>query len=258
MSTDLAAAVAALEGRRRILVFTGAGISTESGIPDFRGPGGLWTRLDPNDFTFSRYVSDAAFRRESWERRFDSPFLGAEPNAAHHAVVRLHDAGLTVGTVTQNVDGLHRKAGLPAASLVEIHGNAGQVHCLACDAEPALAEVRRRWEAGDPDPACETCGGILKTKMVFFGEDMPEREMVRAWAMVGEADSVLVIGSTLSVYPAAYVPLEVVGRGAPMVIVNRGGTDHDRLAAVKLDGAAGETVPPLIDALIASHESRHR
>lgn len=258
MNPDLAPALAALEGRHRILVFTGAGVSTESGIPDFRGPEGLWTKLDPDDFTFDRYVGDRTFRRETWERRFESPFLGAEPNAAHHAVVRLHEAGLAVGTVTQNVDGLHRKAGLPAPSLVEIHGNAEQVHCIACGAEPSLAEVRRRWEAGDPDPACETCGGVLKTKIVFFGEEMPEKEMARAWVMVGEADAVLVIGSTLSVYPAAHVPLEVVGRGEPMVIVNRGGTDHDRLASVKLEGGSGEIVPPLVDALIANQESARR
>jgi NAD-dependent deacetylase len=258
VNPDLDAALTALDGRHRILVFTGAGVSTDSGIPDFRGPDGLWTKLDPDDYTYDRYVGDASFRQETWERRFESPFLGAQPNPTHHAVARLHHAGLTVGIVTQNVDGLHLKAGLPAPSVVEIHGNAGQVHCLGCGAEPALAHVRRRWEAGDPDPACEACFGILKTKMVFFGEDMPEKEMIRAWAMVGEADAVLVIGSTLSVYPAAYVPLEIVGRGEPMVIVNRGDTDHDRLASVKLDGGAGEIVPPLVDALIASQRTARR
>jgi NAD-dependent deacetylase len=258
VNPDLTPALAALAGRYRILVFTGAGISTESGIPDFRGPDGLWTKLDPDDYTYDRYVGDASFRRDTWERRFESPFLGAEPNPAHDAVARLHHAGLTVGTVTQNVDGLHLKAGLPASSLIEIHGNARQVHCIVCGTEPSLAQVRRRWEAGDPDPACEACGGVLKTKMVFFGEDMPEKEMTRAWAMVGEADGVLVIGSTLSVYPAAHVPLEVVGRGEPMVIVNRGGTAHDRLASVKLEGGAGEMVPPLVDALIANQRTARR
>ena len=258
MNHDFTPALSALDGRHRILVFTGAGISTESGIPDFRGPGGLWTKLDPNDYTYDRYIGDAAFRRETWERRFESPFLGAEPNSAHRAIVRLNDAGLTVGTVTQNVDGLHRKAGHPAAALVEVHGNVGHVHCIACGAEPALADVRRRWEAGDPDPACETCGGIVKPKIVFFGEEMPQKEMLRAWAMVAEADAVLVIGSTLSVYPAAHLPLEVSGRGDPMVIVNRGPTDHDRLAAAKLEGGAGEVVPPLVDAIIASQPTGHR
>ena len=248
--TDLERAAEALEGRGRILSFTGAGISTESGIPDFRGPNGLWTRLDPNDFTYDRYVSDREWRIETWHRRFDSPFRDAEPNQAHMAITELYRAGLSVGCVTQNVDGLHAAAGLPAGALVELHGNASRVQCIGCGHEPGFAETEARWRSGDVDPACPRCGGILKSMVVFFGEDMPQREMTRAWAMVEEADAVLVVGSTLSVYPAAFVPIEVVERGHPMVIVNQGDTDHDRLAAVRLDGPAGEMLPSLVSALV--------
>jgi NAD-dependent deacetylase len=249
--TDVASAAEVLAGRHRILVFTGAGISTESGIPDFRGPDGLWTRLDPNDYTYARYLDEPAFRVETWERRFDSPFRGAKPNAAHHAVTALYRAKRAVGCITQNVDGLHAAADLPAAALVELHGNASELHCIGCGHEPDLEETESRWRAGEADPPCRHCGGILKTRVVFFGEDMPRREMIRATAMVDEADSVLVIGSTLSVDPAAFLPLEVVERGGPMVIVNQGITDHDRLATVKVDGPAGSIVPALVSALVA-------
>lgn len=250
MDETFALAVEVLRDRDRILVFTGAGISTPSGIPDFRGPEGLWTRLDPDDFTYDRYVTDGAFRRATWGRRLDSPFHGADPNPAHHAVTRLWEAGRSVGCVTQNVDGLHAATGLPDGVLVELHGNARRIHCVSCGDEPAFEEVRSRWEAGEEDPSCLACGGILKPKVVFFGEEMPRREMIRAWGMVEEADAVLVVGSTLSVYPAAFVPLDVAERGHPLVIVNRGATDHDAAARVKVDGDVAQVLPALVDALV--------
>jgi len=252
----LLAAAAALEDRDRILVFTGAGISTESGIPDFRGPNGLWTRLDPDDFTYRRYLEDERFRIASWERRLDSPFVGATPNPAHHAVTRLWREGRAVGCITQNVDGLHADAGLPASVLVELHGNAARIHCIECGDRPERDLVRARWEAGDADPRCERCGGILKPAVVFFGEDMPRRAMLRAAALVAEADAVLVVGSTLSVYPAAFFPLEIADRGDPMVIVNEGPTEHDHAAAVKVPGKAGALLPLLVDRLLAGAAPR--
>ena len=251
-------AIDTLSDRERILVFTGAGISTESGIPDFRGPNGLWKRLDPADFTYERYLIDEGFRIESWHRRFDSPLLGARPNPAHRAVTDLWTAGRSVGCVTQNVAGHHHAAGLPQQAIVELHGNAGRIHCVSCGSAPPFDEVRERWRSGEPDPHCETCGGILKTHVVFFGEDMPATEVERAWAMVEEADAVLVVGSTLSVYPAAFVALDVADRGEPMVIVNRGSTEHDGRATAQVDGNAGEVLPPIVADVIASrHPEAH-
>ena len=242
-------ALDALSDRTRILVFTGAGISTESGIPDYRGPQGLWKRFDPDDYTYERYVNDPAFRIDTWGKRFHSPFLDATPNPAHYAVARLWDMGRLVGVVTQNIDGLHRAAGLSPESLVELHGNARRIHCIACGDEPDFRVVEKRWESGTVDPECLHCGGILKTRVVYFGEQLPPNATMRAWDMAENADAVLIIGSTLSVYPAAFIPLEVTDRGHPMVIVNRGRTDHDGRAAALVDGDAGTVLPELADLL---------
>lgn len=249
MNDPFDAAVEVLAARTRILVFTGAGISTESGIPDFRGPNGLWKRIDPDEYTYRRYVTDDAFREASWGRRFDSPFLGAEPNAAHHAIADLWQSGRSVGCVTQNVDGLHVRADLPQDAVAELHGNAARIGCISCGDEPDLDSVRERWEAGEADPACERCGGILKPKIVFFGEELPLDAIDRAGQMVQAADAVLVIGSTLSVYPAAFIPLDVVDQGHPMVIVNQGPTDHDAMATVRLEAQAGLVLPDLVAAI---------
>jgi NAD-dependent deacetylase len=246
------AAVSALAGKRRILVFTGAGISTESGIPDYRGPQGMWKKFNPADFTYDRYLSDPEFRVRSWERHFNSPFLAALPNEAHRAVTRLWKSGRSVGCVTQNIDGLHGAAGLPPEALVEIHGNAHRIHCVACGGEPSFAEVKRRWESGEQDPRCGYCGGIMKAKIVYFGEDLPPAAIDAAWQMASRADAVIVVGSSLQVYPAAFVPLDVVDRGHPMVIVNRGPTDHDFRAAARLDGAAGTLLPRLVARLVGT------
>ncbi|MEA2022795.1 MAG: Sir2 family NAD-dependent protein deacetylase [Actinomycetota bacterium] len=245
-------AVEVLSGRKRILVFTGAGISTESGIPDFRGPQGIWKRFDPADYTYDRYITDPGFRRESWGKRFRSPYLDASPNYAHHAVTRLWESGHLVGCVTQNVDGLHIASGLAPEALVELHGSANRIHCISCGDEPEFDEIEQRWESGEEDPPCHRCNGILKTTIVYFGEDLPMDATRRAWDMAEQADAVLVIGSSLSVYPAAFVPLDVVDRGHPMVIINRGKTDHDFRAAVLVDGTAGEIVPTLVDRLTGS------
>jgi len=245
----IAAAAGLLRPCRRILVFTGAGISTESGIPDFRGPEGLWTRMDPADFTLERYLRSRTTRRRSWRMRMNAGALDASPNAAHRALVGLWASGRMIGCVTQNIDGLHQKAGLPEEAVVELHGNAHTTVCLGCGDRRPTAEALRRVEDGEDDPSCLLCGGILKTAVIYFGEMLPPAATAAAFDMAEEADAVLSVGSTLSVFPAAYVPHRVAQRGRPFVIVNQGPTDFDHLASVRLDAPAGTAVPALVSAL---------
>lgn len=246
---DISDVVTILRGRSRVLVFTGAGISTESGIPDFRGPDGLWTRLDPDDFTIDRYLADAEVRRRVWASRVTSGFVDAEPNPAHRGVVRLWEAGVLIGCVTQNVDGLHAAAGLPRQALVEIHGSAASTSCVRCRASQPTRAVRERLAHGETDPACRTCGGILKTDVVMFGESLPHDALERALEMADGADAVLAIGTTLGVFPAASVPLRVAARGKPFVIVNRGPTELDGIADVVCDADASAALDGLVTAL---------
>ncbi|NNF64941.1 MAG: NAD-dependent deacetylase [Acidimicrobiia bacterium] len=248
---EVDAAAELLAGRSKILVFTGAGISTASGIPDFRGPDGVWTKIDPAEFTYDRYVSRADTRIQSWQMRFASGVLDAEPNDGHRAVKQLWDSGLMIGCVTQNIDGLHALSGLPSSALVEVHGSAHGVRCLSCDDHPQLIEVKQRWESGEADPKCERCGGILKSTVISFGEAMPQKELTIAYDWAESADAVIAVGSTLSVYPAADVPATAARRGQPYLIVNRGITDHDRAADLKIEGDAGEVMRGLVHRLSA-------
>jgi NAD-dependent deacetylase len=245
----LAAATALLRSCRQILVFTGAGISTESGIPDFRGPQGVWTTVDPDEFTLDRYLRYPDTRRRSWRMRMTSGALDAAPNPAHRAVARLWSTGRMIGCVTQNIDGLHQRAGLPAKVIVELHGNAGTTVCLGCGDRQPTAEVMRRVDAGEDDPSCILCGAILKPAVVYFGEMMPADAVAAAFDLAERADAVLSVGSTLSVFPAAYVPLRVVERGRPFVILNMGPTDFDHLASARLEAPAGTALPALVAAL---------
>ncbi len=231
-------------------MFTGAGISTESGIPDFRGPSGVWKTANPDDFTLANYVADAEFRRAAWKRRFDSPIRHARPNAAHHALVDLSNSGLMIGCVTQNIDGLHQKAGLAATDLVELHGNTRGIRCLDCGTNADPAAVEGRWRASEVDPLCQRCGGLLKSTVVYFGEMLPENALATAAEWTAHADAVLAIGSTLSVYPAANVTLEVASRDQPFIILNDGPTDQDDVATLLLSGRAGELLPRLTADLI--------
>ena len=244
------AAVRLLAARRRILAFTGAGISTESGIPDFRGPDGVWKTVDPAEFTYERFLTSSETRRRSWQMRAESGILDAQPNPAHLALVRLGESGRLTAVVTQNIDGLHQKSGLPEHAVVELHGNAHQAACTTCRARVPTAAVLERVAAGDPDPACLGCGGVLKADVVLFGEPMPVVATDRAMHLAYECDAVISIGSTLGVFPAAYVPIRAVETGAAFIIINRGPTELDQLADVLIDGPAGEAVPGLVDALL--------
>lgn len=247
--TTVAAAADLLADRHRILVFTGAGISTESGIPDFRGPNGLWTKVDPRDFTIERYLESEEVRIRSWANRFSTRSGPFEPNAAHHAVARLWDSGRMVGCITQNVDGLHQAGGLPDEAVAELHGNGRTVACVDNRHPTNRSDVEARWRNGEPDPRCTTCGAILKVGVVFFGELLPEAAVTRAAEFTAEADAVVAIGSTLGVFPAAYYPLEVASRGEPFVIVNLGETEMDAVATTRIDGEAGTVVPDLVERL---------
>lgn len=244
----LARAAEIVRSARRIAALTGAGVSTESGIPDFRGPQGTWRRYDPDDFTFQRFVALPEVRRRYWEwvREVGPLFERAEPNAAHRALAELHRQGRLLGIVTQNVDGLHQRGGVPADRVVEIHGNGAIWRCLDCDARYARAELLRRVAAGDDVPACDRCGGVLKSGSVMFGEAIPLDALRRARELAETCDCLIAVGSSLVVQPAAALPLHARRAGAGLIIVNREPTPLDGLADAVLRGSAGELLPALV------------
>lgn len=240
----------ALRPCEQILVFSGAGLSTESGIPDFRGPDGLWTKVDPEDFTIQRYHASRDLRVKKWRMNLEGQLWGARsmvvPNPGHHAIVDLHRAGLLAGVVTQNIDGLHHKSGLGDDMVAELHGNVRGSRCLDCDTRWPTETVLGWIEGGDEDPHCPRCGGLVKTDVVMFGEHLPEEELTKATLFLAQADSVLVVGSTVSVWPAAEIVMRAAQMSLPIVIVNRGDTDADRMAAAKIEGSIGNVLPPLV------------
>jgi NAD-dependent deacetylase len=245
----LAEAARLLAPARRIVVFTGAGVSTDSGIPDFRSPGGLWTRYDPRQLGYRRYLADPATRQLAWRLRRELHHLGARPNAAHLACVRLAELGRLAGVVTQNVDGLHLDAGLSPELLCEVHGTSRVVVCLACGERGPMAAAVARVEAGEADPACRACGGILKAATVSFGQGIPAEVWARAEAMTDACDAFVAVGSSLVVHPAAELPLRAGRRGVPLVIVNREPTPLDQAADAVCHGEAGTLLPALVGTL---------
>lgn len=248
-------AVAALAPAEQILVFSGAGLSTESGIPDFRGPEGLWTKVDPDDFTIGRYVENRDLRVSGWRMHLEGELWGARstvaPTRGHMAIVKLHQARRLAGVVTQNVDGLHFKSGLGDEMVAELHGNVRNSHCLSCDNRWPTETVLAWVESGADDPTCPDCGGMVKTDTIMFGEMLPEQAVRQASLFLAMSDAVLVLGSTVSVWPAADVVMRAVGQGKPVVVINRGETEVDRLAAAKIDAGIGETLPDLVDRLLS-------
>jgi NAD-dependent deacetylase len=213
----------------RIVALTGAGVSTESGIPDFRSPGGLWSRFKP--ITYQEFIASEEARLEEWRRRFrmNETFANAEPNAGHFGLVSLFREEKLVAVITQNIDGLHQRAGLPSESVIEIHGNSSRAHCLDCRAEVALMKVRATIEATGASPRC-ACGGLVKAAIVSFGERIPEEAMAKATALSESADLFLVVGSSLLVQPAASLPLVAKRAGAALAILNRDETPLDSYA----------------------------
>ncbi|WP_336212269.1 SIR2 family NAD-dependent protein deacylase [Nonomuraea sp. LPB2021202275-12-8] len=236
-----------------ITVMTGAGISTDSGIPDFRGPTGLW-RNDPDHeklVTLDYYLADPEIRRRSWRFRRESPARTAAPNAAHLALVELERAGLLDRLVTQNIDGLHQKAGSSPDLVLELHGNMSGVLCVSCGSRSTLAEALDRIDAGEADPACHECGGILKTTTVMFGETLPEEAVAEAVQAARRCRTFLAIGTSLQVQPAASLVGLAVRSGAHLVIVNAEPTPYDDFAEEVIRDPIGEAVPRLVARLIA-------
>ena len=244
-----------LRSAEQVMVFSGAGLSTESGIPDFRGPDGLWTKVDPDDFTIDRYVSNRELRVQGWRMHVDGELWGArstvQPNRGHMAIVRLHEAGRLAGVVTQNVDGLHYQSGLADDMVAELHGNVRNSHCMTCGAHWPTETVLRWVEAGEDDPSCPECGGLVKTDTVMFGEMLPEREMRQASIFLAVSDAVLVLGSTVSVWPAADIVMRAATQSKPIVVINRGETEVDHLAVAKIEAGIGETLPELVDRILS-------
>jgi len=231
----------------RIVVFTGAGISTESGIPDFRSPGGLWDRFDPDDFTYQKFVSDPNSRRKQWQMLREGLLTGsAKPNPAHYAIAELDRLGKLDCVITQNVDNLHQKAGVPAEKVFELHGNMQWVICLSCRRRYPFDQIKARLDKGEETPDCEVCHGILKPDAVLFGESLPEETLKEATFHSYECDLFIVIGSTLVIYPAAYMPIYATSAGAKLVIINLSSTPMDQQATALIKAKAGETMSRVI------------
>ncbi len=246
-----------LEGVRRITVLTGAGVSTDSGIPDFRGPSGLWTK-DPaaeKMSTYQAYIADPALRRRSWQARLAHPAWTAEPNAAHLALARLV-AGLDAWIITQNIDGLHQRAGVPGDRVLELHGTMYGVVCVGCGAGTAMADALARVRSGEADPPCADCGDILKSATVMFGQPLDAAVLNRAAAVAQAADLFLAVGSTLIVEPAASLCAVAVRSGARLVIVNRDPTPYDPIATAVIRQPIGDAVPAIADRLLAGRIDR--
>lgn len=254
MTTPVETAAQILGDAEQILVFSGAGLSTESGIPDFRGPNGLWTKVDPDDFTIDRYVVNRDLRVQGWRMHIAGELWGArstvEPNAGHRAIVRLHENGRLAGVITQNVDGLHYKSGLADDMVAELHGNVRFSRCLSCDARWPTETVLEWVEAGEEDPTCPECGGMVKTETIMFGEMLPEEEVRQASIFLAMSDAVLVVGSTVSVWPAADFVMRAAAQTKPIVVINRGPTEVDNLAAVKIDAGIGAVLPDLVERIL--------
>jgi NAD-dependent protein deacetylase/lipoamidase len=224
------------------VVFTGAGVSTESGIPDFRSPGGIWTRYAPIEY--ADYVGNPEMRRESWRRGVHTyaPIAAAEPNAAHLAIAAWFEAGLVTGVVTQNIDGLHQKAGVPDDAVVELHGNTHWIACLSCSTRFDRVSVHARLAAGEADPACPDCGGILKTTTISFGQPLDYDVVETARRLHAAARVCLVVGSSLVVYPAASLPEVTLDAGGRLAIVNYTPTHLDPFATLVSRDAAGNVL----------------
>ena len=239
-----------IDAAERVVVLTGAGISTDSGIPDFRGPQGVWTKNPAAEkmATLQHYLADPDVRRRAWQMRLQMAAHERMPNAGHLALVELERRGKLHALVTQNVDGLHQKAGTSKELVIEIHGTLHEVMCMACDERAPMERALARVRAGEADPPCRSCGGILKSATISFGQNLVPEDLTRSQRVASECDLMLAVGSTLAVYPAAGVVPIAAQAGARVVIVNAEPTEMDQLADALLRGSISEILPRLVGA----------
>ncbi len=234
---------------KRVAVFTGAGVSTESGISDFRSPDGIWSRYDPEDFTIQRFIADREARKRNWQLRRELVEANYQPNPAHHAIVELEKIGKLLCVITQNIDGMHHAAGNSEEKIIELHGTIKFAKCLDCDDRLPMVDVLQRIEQGEEDPHCRKCGGLLKAATVSFGEAMPPDKMQRAEQCSRSCDLFIVVGSSLVVFPAASMPVIAKRSGSKLVIINYTPTDMDHLADVVIHAKAGAVMHAIMEEL---------
>ena len=237
-----------ITGAERILVFSGAGLSTESGIPDFRSPGGLWSKYNPADFYFDKILSDENARVKYWQMSSESyrVMRDAAPNPAHMAIKTLEDMGKLLCVVTQNIDSLHHRAGNSPEKIIEVHGTAFSVSCLKCGKSYNRDDIERMIDSGLKDPLCDECSGILKPDTISFGQAMPEDKMTQAIKYAGDCDLCIALGSSLVVYPAASVPAHAANSGARLIIINREETPLDPMADLVIHGSVSKVLNEII------------
>ncbi len=242
---------------KQVVVFTGAGISTESGISDFRSPGGIWSKFDPGEFTYQKFLSSDESREKYWEFSKSTwpEMAAAKPNLGHYAIAELYHMDKLDCVITQNIDGLHQKSDIPEDRVIELHGTALWVNCLECGQRYPREEIQKRVESGEKVPKCDTCGGIMKPATISFGQPMPEKETREAERRSATCDLFLVAGSSLVVYPAAQMPLVAKDSGAKLVIINLEPTPHDRYADVTIHEKTGEVLPQIIARVKAKQNS---
>ncbi len=248
---DIGRAVALLRGASRVMALSGAGISTESGIPDFRGPQGVWTK-DPEAekrATLQYYMANREARVSAWRNRVESPVWEAPPNAGHQALAQLHRMGKLHFLVTQNIDGLHQAGGFPAEAIVEIHGTVREFRCMNCTDRGPIERVLARVEAGEGDPPCRSCGGILKSATISFGQQLVPEDLERSEREALRCDLFLALGTTLGVYPAAALPATALRAGAKLIIMNAQETPYDGHAEVILRDPLGQLLPEIVHRL---------
>ncbi|TDA65772.1 MAG: NAD-dependent deacylase [Clostridia bacterium] len=250
LAEGLKRAAALLVQARRVIVFTGAGVSTESGIPDFRSPGGIWSQYDPDEFTYQNFLCSREARRQHWRMLRDT-FLAyqPDPNPAHLAIARLEEMGKLDCVVTQNIDGLHQQAGVPEEKVFELHGTMRYAYCLECGRRYPMPEIKAALASGVEVPECDTCQGIVKPGVIFFGESLPPEVLAEATRRSRTCDLFMVVGSSLVVYPAASLPVYALQSGAKLVIINLAPTHLDAQADVLLLARAGEVLPAVVAAM---------